>query len=239
MLKQIKWSNVLMSLAYVVAGVLLVLYPDVSAKAISYIIGCILIGYGVLSIIAYFMMDVRDTLYNNEFIIGMMAIVFGAAIIIKKELIMDLIPFILGLIIVTSGLVKLHRAIVASRIKYNASMTYAILGIVSVILGVIVMFFLGGQTTQKIIFIVIGCGLIYSGLSDLFVQFFLASKFNAFIKTFEEATKKMNEKVVDVEAVEQPAETKQEETPAPTEAPTAPVEQQEETNTNTEETPTE
>lgn len=239
MLKQIKWSTVLMSLAYVVAGILLIIYPDVSAKAISYIIGCTLIGYGVISIIAYFMMDVRDTLYNNEFIIGMFTIVFGAAVIIKKELIMDLIPFILGLIIVTSGLVKLHRAIVASRIKYNASMAYALLGFVSVILGIVVMFFLSGQTTQKIIFIVIGCGLVYSGLSDLFVQFFLASKFNAFIKSFEEAVKKADSKVVDVQAVEQPVEPKQEEAPTPTEAPTTPIEQQEETNTETEEKPAE
>lgn len=211
MLKQIKWSNVLMSLAYVVAGVLLILYPDVSATAISYIIGCTLIAYGVICIIAYFMMDVRDTLYNNEFVVGMMTIVFGAAVIIKKELIMDLIPFILGLIIVTSGLIKLHRAIVASRIKYNASMAYAILGVISVILGIVVMFFLSGQTTQKILFIVIGCGLVYSGLSDLFVQFFLASKFNSFIKAFEEAVKKSNENVVDVPAVEKPIEETKEE----------------------------
>lgn len=237
MLKQIRWSNVLMSLAYVVAGVLLILYPDVSATAISYIIGCTLIAYGVLAIIAYFIMDVRDTLYNNEFVIGMMTIVFGAAVIIKKELIMDLIPFILGLIIVTSGLVKLHRAIVASRIKYNASMTYAILGVISVILGIVVMFFLSGQTTQKIVFIVIGCGLVYSGLSDLFVQFFLASKFNAFIKSFEEAVKNANSNVVDVPAVEKPAEPTKPEEVKP--EPVKPEEVKEEVKEDTEEKPAE
>ena len=180
MLKQIKWTDVLMSLAYVVAGVLLIIFPDVSANVISWIIGIALIVYGIVSLTAYFLADIRDTLYNNNFVIGLMTIVFGLVVIVKKDMIMNLIPFILGLVIVSSGLAKLHRSIIAYRIHYSASMTYGLLGVVSIILGLITMFFLSGETTQNIIFIVIGCGLVYSGLSDLFIQFFLANKFNHF-----------------------------------------------------------
>ena len=71
------------------------------------------------------------------------------------------------------------------------------------------MFFLSGETTQNIIFIIIGCGLIYSGASDLFIQFFLASKFNAFIKHFEGAIKDAQSNVINVEAVEKPQEDEQ------------------------------
>ena len=177
MLKHIKWTDVLMALAYVVAGVLLVIFPDISAKYISYIVGITSIVYGIVSLTAYF--------------------------------IMDLVPFVLGLLIVTSGLVKLHRAVIAARIKYNASFTYALLGVVSIIVGIVVMFFLSGETTQNIIFIIIGCGLIYSGASDLFIQFFLASKFNAFMKRFEGAVKDAQSNVINVEAVEKPQEDEQ------------------------------
>lgn len=204
MLKQIKWTDVLMSLAYVVAGVLLILFPDISANVISWIIGVTLIVYGIVSLTAYFLADIRETLYNNNFVIGLMTIVFGLVVIVKKDMIMNLIPFILGLVIVSSGLVKLHRSIIASRIHYNASLTYAFLGVVSIVVGLIVMFFLSGQTTQNIIFIVIGCGLVYSGLSDLFIQFFLANKFNHFVKDFERAFEKQESDIVDVETIEQP-----------------------------------
>lgn len=202
MLKHIKWTDALLACAYVIAGILLIIFPDVSGQVISYICGGALIVYGIVSLTMYFMIDIRDTLYNNGFVIGLMTIVFGLAIIIKKDLIMDLIPFILGLFIVTSGLLKLHRAVIAMRIKYDASLTYAILGVVSIIVGIVVMFFLSGEFARNVIFIVIGCGLVYSGLSDLFVQFFLASKFNAFIKTFEQAVKDREDNVVDVQAVE-------------------------------------
>ncbi len=204
MLKQIKWTDVLMSLAYVVAGVLLIIFPDVSANVISWIIGIALIVYGIVSLTAYFLADIRDTLYNNNFVIGLMTIVFGLVVIVKKDMIMNLIPFILGLVIVSSGLAKLHRSIIAYRIHYSASMTYGLLGVVSIILGLITMFFLSGETTQNIIFIVIGCGLVYSGLSDLFIQFFLANKFNHFLKDFERAFEKQESNIVDVDAVEMP-----------------------------------
>ncbi len=206
MLKHIKWTDVLMSLAYVVAGVLLVIFPNESGQVISYIVGGSAVVYGIVSLTAYFLADIRDTLYNNHFVLGLMAIIFGVAIIVKKDLIVDLIPFILGLCIVTSGLIKLHRAVIASRIKYDASLTYALLGVVSIIFGVVVMFFLSGETAQNIIFTVIGCGMIYSGLSDLFIQFFLANKFNAFIRAFEDAINQKQSNIVNVEAIEKPVE---------------------------------
>ena len=203
MLKHIKWTDVLMALAYVVAGVLLVIFPDISAKYISYIVGITSIVYGIVSLTAYFLADIRETLYNNHFVVGLITIIFGLAVIV------NLVPFVLGLLIVTSGLVKLHRAVIAARIKYNASFTYALLGVVSIIVGIVVMFFLSGETTQNIIFIIIGCGLIYSGASDLFIQFFLASKFNAFMKRFEGAVKDAQSNVINVEAVEKPKEDEQ------------------------------
>ena len=206
MLKHIKWTDVLMALAYVVAGVLLVIFPDISAK---YIVGITSIVYGIVSLTAYFLADIRETLYNNHFVVGLITIIFGLAVIVKRDLIMNLVPFVLGLLIVTSGLVKLHRAVIAARIKYNASFTYALLGVVSIIVGIAVMFFLSGETTQNIIFIIIGCGLIYSGASDLFIQFFLASKFNAFMKRFEGAVKDAQSNVINVEAVEKPQEDEQ------------------------------
>ena len=214
MLKHIKCTDVLMALAYVVAGVLLVIFPDISAKYISYIVGITSIVYGIVSLTAYFLADIRETLYNNHFVVGLITIIFGLAVIVKRDLIMNLVPFVLGLLIVTSGLVKLHRAVIAARIKYNASFkyasfTYALLGVVSIIVGIVVMFFLSGETTQNIIFIIIGCGLIYSGASDLFIQFFLASKFNAFMKRFEGAVKDAQSNVINVEAVEKPQEDEQ------------------------------
>lgn len=202
MLKQMKWSNILMSLAYIVIGVLLILYPDISASVISYIIGIGLCVFGAVHLIGYFLSDVKDSLYNNSFTLGLMTVVFGIAVIAKKDLIIDMIPIILGLIIITSGLMKVQRSVVASRIHYSASIYYAILGMISIAFGIVIMFFLSGQAATNILFIVIGCGLVYSGASDLFIQFFLTKKFNEFIRMFENAIKKTEDNIIDTEISE-------------------------------------
>ena len=39
MLKQLKWSQILMSVCYIILGVLLIIFPDISGKVISYVLG--------------------------------------------------------------------------------------------------------------------------------------------------------------------------------------------------------
>lgn len=199
MLKQVKWSSVFSSAAFIVVGILMIIYPNISADVVAYIIGIGFAVFGLINIGAYFLLDVKDTLYRNDFVIGLMALIFGFAVILKKDLISDLIPLILGLIIMTSGFTKLQRAVISKRIGYSNSMVYIILALISIVFGLVVIFFLNGQNMANILFIVIGAGFIYCGISDLFANFFLAAKFNKFVKDFENAKKEAEGKVVDAE----------------------------------------
>lgn len=196
MLKQLKWSSILMSVGYIVLGVLLILFPDISGKVISYVLGIGAMVYGIINLTIYFLLNVRDSLYRNEFIIGIASIVFGLLIILKTDVIVNLIPLLLGLIIMVSGFINLQKGVVAYRIGYNRSLVYVLISAVSIIFGVTIMFFLSGKTATNILFIVIGAGLVYAGASDLIATLVLANKMNAFIKAFEDAAPK----VIDAEA---------------------------------------
>lgn len=198
MLKQLKWSSILMSIAYIVLGILLIIFPDVSGKVISYVLGAGTIIYGIINLTIYFLLNVRDSLYRNEFIIGIASIVFGLLIILKTDVIVNLIPLLLGLIITISGFINLQKGVVAYRIGYNRSLVYVLISAVSIIFGITIMFFLSGKTATSILFIVIGSGLVYAGASDLIATLVLANKMNAFIHAFEEATPK----VIDAETEE-------------------------------------
>lgn len=199
MLKQVKWSSVLSSAAFIIVGVLMIIYPNVSASVVAYIIGIGFTVFGIVNIAAYFMLDIQDTLYRNDFVIGLMALIFGIAVIMKQDMIANLIPLILGLVIMSSGFAKLQRAIISKRIGYSDSRIYIILALISIVFGIVVMFFLNGESMASILFIVIGAGLIYCGVSDLFANFFLASKFNQFVKQYQAAKNKVQGKVIDAE----------------------------------------
>ncbi len=197
MLKEVKWSNILISIIYIVIGILLIAFPKVSGDVITSIIGIGFLALGAVAVINYFLIPVKDAFYRNDFVYGVIAIVFGLIIITKQNLIADLIPVILGIVITASGVRKVQQAIVAKRINYSQSAFYFVMGIISIILGVVIMFWLSGQTAKNIVFIVIGAGLVYDGVSDLIATLFLANKFSNFMKTFKNEEE---DNVIDVTA---------------------------------------
>ena len=144
MLKQIKWSAILLGAAYIAAGVVLILFPEASANLIAYVVGIGLCVFGIVQLTTYFLLNVRDSLFRNEFLVGVMLITAGILVIVKQSIISSLVPVILGLIIVTSGFAKFQNAVVAWRIGYRHAPVYAVLGIVSVALGLVIMFLLSG-----------------------------------------------------------------------------------------------
>jgi uncharacterized membrane protein HdeD (DUF308 family) len=215
MLKQVKWSSILLSVSYIVAGVLLIMFPSASGTVIAWILGIAAIVYGVIDLTTYFLLDVRESLNRNEFAVGVLCIIFGIILIVKKDIIVEFIPIIMGMIILASGFGMMQKAIVAKRIGYDRSGIYMILAIISIILGIAVMFFMNGQTARNVIFIVAGIGLMYCGASDLIATLFLAGKFNKFVKAFENAAQAVSGKqpqtvdanVVDVKPAEESNDT--------------------------------
>lgn len=176
-----------MSVCYIILGVLLIIFPDISGKVISYVLGGSAVVYGIVNLTIYFLLNVKDSLYRNEFIIGIASIVFGLLVILKSDIIVSLVPLLLGLIIMISGFINLQKGVVAYRIGYNRSMVYVLISAVSIIFGIAIMFFLSGKTATDVLFMVIGSGLVYSGGSDLIATLVLANKMNAFIKAFEQS----------------------------------------------------
>ena len=185
MLKQLKWSSLLLSAGMIVAGVLLIVYPKLSASVICSVLGIGAIAFGLVNTASYFLLDLKDTLYRNEFMIGLTAVIAGTVILTKQSLLIELVPFMLGLVIVASGMVKLQQSLVAYRIGYSKSLLYLILALISIVLGLVVMFLMPGRTAADILFGTIGGGLVFCGASDLFVTLFLASRFTAFLKEYE------------------------------------------------------
>lgn len=141
-----------------------------------------------------------------------MAIFAGLIIIFKQQILLDIIPILLGLVIVADGFGKLQNAVVAKRIGSSQYATYIVLAAVSIVLGFVIMFFLTGADLQKILFVVIGVSLVYCGISDIFVVLFIADKFHKFLKSFEANGKIIDAEVEDEREEESTVETEKENT---------------------------
>ena len=189
MLKNLKWNAILTALIYVVAGVILIIFPDKVQNVICNIIGLVGIILGVIRIFMYLSAEVQDAIYRNDFVEGIVLILIGILVIYQKTIIQSLIPFIVAIVIIVDGFVKLQDGIDAKRLGYDKSYIYVIFAAISIIVGLIVMFNL--VDTGNILFQILGGGLVYCGISDIVSVVFIANR----VKKFVEAAKKEEEYV--------------------------------------------
>ena len=179
MLNRMKWTSFVYALLYVAAGILLLLYPGKIGAMFCDLFGIALIVYGIINIVMYFMIDIKESLYRNDFASGIIKILLGIMVIYHKELFREIIPFLLAIAIVSSGFSKLQDGVDAARIGYPNGWQFLVLAAISVGAGLVVM--LGVITEPELLLQVAGGSLLYSGLTDLYTTLYLTGKIKKYL----------------------------------------------------------
>ena len=138
-----KVSFLLAAILYVILGLVLLLWPGVSAVVFCYAFGGVLLAYGVVTVVSFFLRDSRQGSFVFE--------------------------LLLGIIIVVDGLVNLKRALELRRMAYVRWNIPLWLSVASVALGAFIVFqpFLAAEALVMFL----GAVLIYEGVSDLWTIF--------------------------------------------------------------------
>lgn len=178
MLKELKWEAILTGVLYILLGIVALVIPETMQKTLGYLIGIVLIVAGAVSMICYLLRDARDNYYHNEFVFGLVGIVVGVAVLYKVEVIISLIPFILGILVLFSGCSKLQDAIDLKRLSYGSWVGMLVVAVINIILGIVLI--CNPFKAAVLLFRVLGVGLILSGASDCFSTIYFARKFRRF-----------------------------------------------------------
>ena len=109
-LKKIGWTSIITSLTFTVLGIIIVYNPNTTFQIISYVLGAILIAYGVLKVIEYFKVKGSYDLYNYELVYGIIACLLGIVVIVCSGMIEALLRILIGIWIVYSGAMRLGLA---------------------------------------------------------------------------------------------------------------------------------
>ena len=118
-LKKMGWTSIITSLAFTVMGLIITYNPKAIFQFISYLLGGILIFYGLIKIIEYFKMKDSYDLYNDELIYGIIAILLGVVVILCSGMIETLLRILIGLWIIYSGAMRIEIAIKLQRMNID------------------------------------------------------------------------------------------------------------------------
>ncbi|MBE5945258.1 MAG: DUF308 domain-containing protein [Lachnospiraceae bacterium] len=165
-------GTVIRSIILIIAGVVLLFYPEMASNTLAYGIAFVFIVMGIVNIVGYFRQsDKALGGYDYGLVIGILLIVF--ALLISKVLI-SLIPIILGFIVLFSGLMKLQQMCELLRHEVEGWIPVAVMAGVNIIAGCLAIF--NPFKTVNLLLRIVGVGLLFGGITDLIASGYVSKK---------------------------------------------------------------
>lgn len=186
-LKNLKANYTLSAVICVIIGAVLIIWPGTSTKVVCMMLGGMMLIYGIIQIILYFVARERTIYLQGMLLLGIVLGVVGAWILLKPESIIAIVPVIMGIIIVVHGLHNATQSIDLKKMGYEKWWVAFLFSILTIVLGGVLVY--NPFSVVNTVVRVIGAFLIYDGLSDMWI---LSRVFK---------TKKNAQKIIDAEAV--------------------------------------
>ena len=164
-IRGVKNEIIIMNAAMVVLGILMVMFPQMINGLICQGIGAVLCVWGIIRIIKYFMARAESPFGSFGLVQGGAMLGFGIFFLANPDFFVSIIDTALAIILLVMAVIKVQYAF--DFLKLNSSRWWIQL------LGAVVMAVLGILALTKpfgvanIVMILIGAGLIFSGLWDL------------------------------------------------------------------------
>lgn len=182
--KRSVWTVILDSLATIILGVLLVVWPELVVQILSYVVGIFFMVKGLIAVINYFVSQGYRNFYNNDLLSGVIQTLIGiAALAIGPANIADVFRIIIGIWIIYSGLIRINIAIKLSVAQSRDWLYILLVGICMLVLGGIIVFTRGAVVTI-VGWTMVACGIIGIVGDVIFVMHLedLKSKINQRLK---------------------------------------------------------
>ena len=168
MIKQLKWSIIVMAIAYIVLGVVLIMYPSQVQKLISYILAFALIAMGIVNLIQYTRLDTNQIVNSYDLVLGFSTMIGGILIIINVERFEQLVLIVMGFMILVSGVMKLQSSVNLMRLRSTNWQVPFAMAMIGIVYGIIML--INPVGAGGFFFAMMGIGFILSGITDIIVS---------------------------------------------------------------------
>ena len=158
---------VIASIAYIVLGVFMVIKSQAVANGLNDVFGVIMLIYGVINIIVFFMnKDAGESLFM-ELATGVVAIGLGIFSLVAQDLMQQILFYAIGGVLLIDALVNIKRAVNLRRMGFSRWNFFLIAAIIGVLLGILCIVFY--TVIPKSVVVFFGVSLIYEGVASLII----------------------------------------------------------------------
>lgn len=137
-LKNLKWEMILFSLASIVIGILMFFYPSQIINVVCIVLASILFVLGARYLLEYRRNNEISNFYRYELVAGIALILGGIVVLCCMKLILSFITYLIAIIIIISGLMKVENALDLKKMGNNW-IPLMVFAIICIMLGISVL----------------------------------------------------------------------------------------------------
>ncbi len=188
-LEGVRLNTIIFALLCIIFGLAMVIFKEITPETVGGMISAALVVIGLVWILQYIRKDLMSDFYRRDLVNGLFFVVLGIVVIVKLEQVLDLVPVILGMIILFCGMVKLQYSIDLARLKYTRWGLVLAFAVINILYGIIMI--VEPKFISDVIYLLLGIGLIISGVTDVVTIFVVEHRIKNIKKDLEAAGKKM------------------------------------------------
>lgn len=172
-LKRSGWTDIIVSLLFILFGVMLISRPESIISMISILLGTICVIIGVLKLIDYYSTNKQD---NYMLAMSIVVIITGIIIMFCSEIILSVFRIIIAIWIIYSGLMNFQTTIVWRDYKSKLWLTTLLLAIAMIISGIYILINNGAMLQ------IVGGIVVAYGVIDVIENLIFIKKIDDYLK---------------------------------------------------------
>ncbi len=171
-LKEMKRNAVITSTMYIIVGLILTFFPAPTATTIGYAFATVILIVGLSFLYRFIVKEAAYSFVGNELVIGTVLVLASIFVFARVNSVVSIIPVLLGIVVLVSGITKLQNAIGLRKMQYQGSTAVLAFAVLNIFFGIVLVFNPFSALTTLIM--LIGLGLVFSGVTDLITTFWIA-----------------------------------------------------------------
>lgn len=172
-LRRSSWTDIVISMIFILFGALFVIKPNETVGAISIVLGVVFIAMGVLKLVEYYTSETKE---DYLLTMALIMVIFGVIIIFASDAILSLFRIILGMWIIITAVMDLQTVLAWKQVKSPYWTVALVLTMLMVLAGIIVL------VKQNIVITAVGAIIIVYGVLDIIDRIIFMKKINDYKK---------------------------------------------------------
>ena len=190
-MKHMKKGFLVSSLAFMLLGLALLLWPEVSLRMVCYLFGALILVKGLLSVWSYFKAEERAFFHYFTLAFGIAASALGVFLFLKPDTVVSVLPILVGLFVIFDGVVRLQSAFELRGLGHANWWGFLLLAGLSVALGALMVW--NPFSTVQLLVMAIGVILLVEGALNLLGAVYAAVLLRGFKRAAQQAAQGLDQ----------------------------------------------